>query len=96
MNNSDSKLLILVSVVFIQLGLWLPFYLPSDWGLLPLGMSFLADGVVLLLIGLIAWGYEILQRARKEDELNNWLEARDMHWKEDSENNGSRQISQLE
>lgn len=77
MGNSDSKLLIFVSSLFILLGITLPFYLPSEYGQLPLGMSFLADGIVLLLIGLLGWAVEAYNRARNEDRLQQWLNARD-------------------
>lgn len=72
----DSQFLAYISGLFILLGLSLPFYLPSDWGLLPLGMSFLADGIVLLLIALVAWGCEVIGEYRREVRLNRWLEER--------------------
>ena len=81
MNNSDSKLLLYVSGIFILLGITLPFYLPSDFGLLPLGMSFLADGIVLLFIGLVVWGCEVIESARNEYRLNRWLEERERRYK---------------
>lgn len=89
---NDSKLFIHVSTLFILLGLTLPFYLPSDWGLLPLGMSFLADGIILLLFGLVGYFLEAIEKARREDELQRWLKARDNF----DENNYKRKVTELE
>lgn len=80
---NDSKLLLYVAGVFILLGITLPFYLPSDFGLLPLGMSFLADGIFLLLVGLVAWGCEVIESALREYRLNRWLEERNKRYAEE-------------
>lgn len=73
----DSTLFIIVGTVFIQLGLWLPFYLYGTHRI-PFGLSFLADGAVLLFIGLIAWGYEYIEKAKREDYFETWVEVREV------------------